>query len=118
MEDAFIDDIDSIYDGCASLSLGYDSYFILYNDGSYNYHNLPRRLKVTQISSRLTPGTAEHKTTSQEKLKDRAASDPIPELVQLGTYDPDCYFIQFADGKQYWRRLPDELEDILEVSSS
>ena len=46
MEDAFIDDIDSIYDGCASLSLGYDSYFILYNDGSYNYHNLPRRLKV------------------------------------------------------------------------
>ena len=48
MEDAFIDDIDSIYDGCASLSLGYDSYFILYNDGSYNYHNLPRRLKVTQ----------------------------------------------------------------------
>ena len=48
MEDAFIDDIDSIYDGCASLSLGYDSYFILYNDGSYNYHNLPRRLKVTR----------------------------------------------------------------------
>ena len=51
-------------------------------------------------------------------MKERAASDPIPELVQLGTYDPDCYFIQFADGKQYWRRLPDELEDILEVSSS
>ena len=65
----------------------------------------------------MEPQTTEHKITLQEKLKDRAASDPIPELVQLGTYDPDCYFIQFADGKQYWRRLPDELEDILEVRS-
>ena len=61
MEDAFIDDIDSIYDGCASLSLGYDSYFILYNDGSYNYHNLPRRLKVIYQIEHHEFKTAEHK---------------------------------------------------------
>ena len=94
MERAFIDDLDSIYENANSISLGYDSYFILYNDGSYNYHNIPSRLK--------------------EKLKDRAASDPIPEIVQLSSYDADAYFIQFADGKQYWRKIPEELEDILE----
>ena len=94
MEDTFIEDLDSIYDKMHSVSLGYDGYFILYNDGSYNYHNIPRRLK--------------------ERLKDRSPQDPIPEVVQLGTYNPDTYFIQFADGKQYWRKIPEELEDILE----
>ena len=50
----------------------------------------------------------------KEKLNDRAASDPIAEIVQLGTYNADSYFLQFTDGKQYWRKIPEELEDILE----
>ena len=94
MEETFIEDLDSIYDNMNSVTLGYDGYFILYNDGSYNYHNIPRRLK--------------------ERLRDRSSKDPVPEVVQLGTYNPDSYFIQFADGKQYWRKIPAELEDILE----
>jgi len=94
MENAFIEDLDDIYEKANSITLGYDSYFILNNDGSYNYYNIPSRLK--------------------EKLKERSAGDPIPELVSLGTFNPDSYFIQFADGKQYWRKIPEELEDILE----
>ena len=94
MEGTFIDDLDSIYDNMNSLSLGYDGYFILYNDGTYNYHNIPKRLK--------------------ERLRERTSQDPIPEIVELGTYNPDTYFVQFADGKQYWRKIPEELEDILE----
>jgi len=92
MESAFIDDLDSIYEDANSISLGYDSYFILNHDGSYKYHNIPSRLK--------------------DKLKDRP--DSIPEIVQLGSYHSDTYFIQFADGKKSWRKIPEELEDILD----
>ena len=92
MESAFIDDLDSIYEDANSISLGYDSYFILNHDGSYKYYNIPSRLK--------------------DKLKDRP--DSVPEIVQLGSYHSDTYFIQFADGKKSWRKIPEELEDILD----
>ena len=49
MESAFIDDLDEVYDNANSISLGYDSYFILNHDGSYRYHNIPKRLKVCMI---------------------------------------------------------------------
>ena len=94
MERAFIDDLDTVYNSASSVSLGYDGYFVLRHDGSYVHHNLPGKLR--------------------RKLCDRVASDPFPSVVSLGTDHPDSYFLQFADGKQHWRRLPGELEDILE----
>ena len=94
MESAFIDDLDAIYESAASISLGYDGYFVLKHDGTFMSHNLPRKLRY--------------------KLEDRVASDPIPTVVSLGTEHPDTYFLQFADGKRSWRGLPGELEDILE----
>lgn len=94
MERAFIDDLDTIYESALNITLGYDGYFVLNHDGTFVSHNLPRKLRY--------------------KLEDRVASDPIPTVVSLGTEHPDTYFLQFADGKRSWRRLPQELEDILE----
>ena len=94
MERAFIDDLDTIYESASNITLGYDGYFVLNHDGTFVSHNLPRKLRY--------------------KLEDRVASDPIPTVVSLGTEHPDTYFLQFADGKRSWRRLPQELEDILE----
>jgi len=78
-----------------SISLGFDCFFILENDGT------------TMWSSGLPDGL--HK-----KLKGRQSWLPRPEIVELGKRSCQSYFIQFADGHQQWGDVPTELDKLLE----
>ena len=78
-----------------SISLGFDCFFILENDGS------------TMWSSGLPDGL--HK-----KLKGRQSWLPRPEIVELGKRSRHSYFIQFADGQKQWCDVPTELDKLLE----
>ena len=82
-----------------SISLGVDSVFILYSDGTFNYDNIPAYL---------------HEKLARMDFEE----DPIPDVVSLGSHHEDSYFIQFADGTQSYRHLPDKLERILKNSDS
>lgn len=82
-----------------SISMGVDSFFILYSDGTFNYNNIPTYLQ-------------------QKLARMDFEEDPIPEVVSLGSHHEDSYFIQFADGTQSYRHLPANLERHLENSDS
>ena len=82
-----------------SISMGVNSFFSLYSDGTFDYYNISTHL--------------------HEKLQRIDFEEDIfPELVSLGSHHEDSYFIQFANGIQSHRHLPEDLERILENSDS
>jgi len=78
-----------------SISVGFDCFFILENDGT------------TMWSSGLPAGLF-------KKLKGRQSWLPRPEIVELGKRSCQSYFIQFADGSGQWGDVPNELDKLLE----
>jgi len=77
-----------------SISLGFDCFFILENDGT------------TMWSSGLPDGL-------YKKLKGRQSWLPRPEIVEIGKRSCHSYFIQFADGQKQWCDVPNELDKLL-----
>jgi len=69
-----------------SISLGYNSVFILYTDGRFDHFNIPEVLR--------------------SRLEEKREDDIRPEIVALGSHHPDSYFVQFQDGQQSWRNVP------------
>lgn len=95
IHDDFVSDDFPIDENFDSISLGYDCFFILENDGTYMYSGgIPKGL--------------------HNKLWGRQTWLPRPEIVKLGKNSCESYFIQFADGSQQWNDLPDDLGDHLE----
>ena len=76
-----------------SVCLGYDSVFILYTDGRSDHFNIPQILR--------------------NRIEEKRDVDIRPEIVALGTHHPDSYFVQFQDGQQSWRHVPQELDRVL-----
>jgi len=97
--DDFVSDKFPIDNNFDSISLGFDCFFILENDGTFMF------------SSGLPKGL--HK-----KLWGRQSWLPRPEIVKLGKNSCQSYFIQFADGSMKWNEVPDELDDLLYNSDS
>jgi len=76
-----------------SISLGYNSFIVLYNDGQTAWSaGIPKLL--------------------HNKLNGRQKSLPRPSVISIGSSrnSKDSYFVQFTDGSAKWNGLPDELE--------
>jgi len=93
--DKFVSDDYPIDTNFESISVGFDCFFILDNDGT------------TMWSSGLPVGLF-------KKLKGRQSWLPRPEIVELGKRSCQSYFIQFADGYRQWGDVPNELDKLLE----
>ena len=95
--DQFVSDNYPIDERFDSISVGFDCFFILKNDGDFMFSfGIPKGL--------------------HDKLWGRQSWLPKPEIVKLGKKSCQSYFIQFADGSQEWCDIPDELDDILDNS--
>jgi len=78
-----------------SISVGFNCFFILKNDGNFMHTSgLPKGL--------------------YNKLKGRQSWLPRPQIVQLGKRSCQSYFIQFADGQSQWADVPTELDKLLD----
>jgi len=93
----FVSDSFPIDKDFESISIGFDCFFILQNDGTFMH------------SSGLPKGLF-------NKLKGRQSWLPRPEIVQLGKRSCQSYFIQFADGQSQWADVPTELDKLLDNS--
>jgi len=88
--------------GVDSISFGYNSFIILYSDGS-------------------TAWAGEIPIGLKNKLRGRQSVLNKPEIIALGPkspflgpQSPQTYFIQYTDGQQQWNELPRELEREIE----
>jgi len=91
---------DDLQDKIKSTTIGVNTFVVLFNDGkTWTGPHIPQKL-FNKLFRRTVRGL------------------PPVDIVELSRRSDQSYFVQFADGKQMWHDLPEELEKILEEDNS